>query len=104
MSVEQRCWAVCSPEHLIVEDFDTASFCYDRLSGETHLLAPFPAELFRFIKQSPHTASDIAHYLCRFCDEPYSVEWQQRVDRTLADLAALSLVTLGNIKDRCDHC
>ena len=88
-------WGLVSPASLVFERFDAATFCYDRKSGDTHLISPFPDELIRFLLIEPMSADELAKKICELCEDDYSTQWLERVNAALMELSKLGLVLKG---------
>ena len=85
-------WSLTASQNLLYEEFDEAVMCFSPLSGETHLLNHFPAELLHFLSEKPASLDRIAEYLAEQCDVEVDDDWRIKILRLLEELSRLSLV------------
>lgn len=85
-------WRACSPEDLLWVSWEEDFTVYNRATGETHLLNALPAEIVHILGKQPLTARALSEKMAQLCETENSLEWSQRINQVLSDLAALSLV------------
>lgn len=77
--------------HVLIEDIDGLLACYSRLTGQTHILDAFPAEILRLVKHEPKTPLQIREYLAGLIGEGDAGELGN-VEAVLQELGALQLL------------
>jgi PqqD family protein of HPr-rel-A system len=90
----QALWCINKPEQLLFERFDSATFCYHKLSGETHVIAAFPDELIQRLQQQATSSSELTRYIASLCEEEVTPQWCQRIENALIELQKLGLVSV----------
>ncbi|MEH6571502.1 MAG: HPr-rel-A system PqqD family peptide chaperone [Halioglobus sp.] len=78
------------PPEVLLEDINGLLACYSSLTGQTHILDTFPAEILRSLADGPRTASEIKHSLAELIDE--EVDWFDKINEVLAELHSLQLL------------
>ena len=67
--------------------------CFDRMSGETHLLTALPGEVLLLLQRKAFPEGDLAQTLANLCDQPNNENWHADIKRALNGLQRLNLVT-----------
>lgn len=74
------------------EPLDSLTALYDRMSGQTHLLAPPMPEIFAALAPSPATVPDLLTRLAASFDLSAEGDASAAIEAHLQELAALGLV------------
>lgn len=88
-----RRWTITSPDDLLLEEVDDFLCCYCVVTGRTHILDAFPAELLRLLSVGRLTAHELADAVAHQVGEDDASEWLASVDPILVELESLQLVT-----------
>lgn len=87
-----RKWTIYSPEELLLEDVDDFLCCYSLITGRTHILDAFPAEVLRLLAQAPRTEQELADAIAGQVGDEDPSEWLDSVVPVLHELRGLQLV------------
>lgn len=82
----------CPPSGLILHNFEEASVCYQRSTGDTHILSAFPAQMLEILLKQPHSIEELAEITAQLCHVDASDEWRDTVMKTLHDLKVSKLI------------
>jgi PqqD family protein of HPr-rel-A system len=88
-----RVWAINSSSKILLEEIDGFLACYVVVTGETHILDAFPAEILRLLASAPQSRVQISEHLATQLGEN-SGSWVAKIDDTLTELQRLQLVDI----------
>ena len=80
------------PDTLLLEEVDDFLCCYCVVTGRTHILDAFPAELVRLLSDRAHTAQELAEAIASQVGEHDTADWLSRIEPLLVDLEGLGLL------------
>lgn len=83
-------WVLKKPPQVLVEDIDGFLACYSALTGQTHILDAFPAEILRSLADGPKTAPEITQNLAELVEDEF--DWLDKINDVLAELHRLQLL------------
>ena len=86
-------WQITNPKSIAVEELNDAVMCFDRMSGETHLLTVLPGEILLLLQHKAYSESDLTQTLAGLCEQPNNENWHADIKRALNGLQRLNLVT-----------
>lgn len=92
-TITARQWYCSNPESLIIEELDDDTVCYNRLSGNTHLLNALPTEVIKRVTQKAYTAKALSTEIANNYEIPCDDNWQTSIERTLEDLQRIHLIS-----------
>jgi PqqD family protein of HPr-rel-A system len=85
-------WKGLPSDSLLWVEWEGEFSVYHRNTGETHILSLLPSELLRFLENRSLTLEHLSSELATLCQVECNADWQNRIERMLHDLAALSLI------------
>ena len=81
-------------ENLLLEPLSDGYVCFNSHSGETHVFNAFPGQILAMLMQRECSLFELSEIMAQMCGEPGSHEWQSKVERVLADLEHVELISL----------
>ncbi|MEQ1509099.1 MAG: HPr-rel-A system PqqD family peptide chaperone [Sphingopyxis sp.] len=93
MPAAQQTWRAASAARLSVYTLDALTAVYDRVSGQTHLLAQPLPEILAALQSGPANTAETAERLTADFDIADSADVPARITECLGELAALGLVS-----------
>lgn len=88
-------WVLNPASQVLLEDIDGFLACYVVVTGETHILNAFPAEIVKLLASAPQSRLQIIEHLAILLGEQ-SDSWVGKIDDILMGLQRLQLVDLQN--------
>jgi len=73
-------------------NFDDASVVFNPLTGDTHLLNPFPALLLQELEKDPADLQHLCQISANACDEEVNETWRANVQHVISQLEAVDLI------------
>lgn len=88
----QTVWHAAAPDRLRVEPLDSLTAMFDRLSGQTHILATPMPEILAALALAPASGAELLARLSTAFDLAAEGDPLAVIDARLQELAALGLV------------
>ena len=84
-------WAIKSSSGVLLEEIDDFLACYSVVTGKTHILDAFPAEIVKQLSALTQTSAAIsAEFAARMGEDPG--DWLPKIESVLVELLELHLV------------
>ena len=92
-------WCLESPQHLVERDWDGEIIVLNTLTGDTHLLAPVAAVVYRCLQRCPQSANALTAQLSDGLNVDDLADARASVEATLLEFSRLGLIAPTSIEN-----
>ena len=93
-------WCLQRPRHLVDREWDGEIVVLNTLTGDTHLLGPVAAVIYRALQRAPHFDDELTEHLVGELDTEEVTDARGLVEATLLEFSRLGLIASSSVENR----